>query len=123
MEYAIRFGQNNERVEVTTSGDADRAALTTLLEELAHDPRYSPGTPILIDHGAMDHTPLSATDLEGLGRFVGALDQFFADAKLAVVVPNAVAFGLSRMAQAHIHSRLRLEFFYSVDQAEVWLAE
>jgi hypothetical protein len=123
VEYLIRFGDEAEGVRVTASGTSDLAGQMGLFEDVVGDARYSPGMPILVDYSGLDERRAPSADVEQLGRFIAGLDAALGDAKLAIVVPDTVAFGLGRMSQARIETRVEIQFFYDRDEAEGWLHE
>jgi hypothetical protein len=121
LEYTIEFGGDPERVTITTSGRADRETIDRFMEEVAADPRFRPGMPVLGDHRALDVTSLSSDDVKALGASASKLAEDVTASVFAVVVPDALAFGLTRMAEAHINPQLRIGIFYSLDEALAWL--
>jgi hypothetical protein len=123
MEYVIQFDEEGQGVTATISGSSDLAGQISLIKDVVHDARYSAGMPILFDYSGLDERRSSAGEVQQLGQFVATLDEAFADAKLAVVVPDTVAYGLGRMSQARIDTRLRMRFFYDRGEAEAWLQE
>jgi hypothetical protein len=123
MEFAIRFGEEGEGVTVTASGASDLASQIALFTDIVGDARHAPGMPILVDYTELDERRAPNEDVEMLGRFVASLDEALGHAKLAVVVPDTVAFGLGRMSQARIDTRLRVRFFYDRNEAAAWLRE
>jgi hypothetical protein len=123
MEYAIRFEEGNHLVTATASGSSDVAAQMALYKDVVGDPRYAAGTPILLDYSALDERRASSAEVKRLGRFIASLDEALGDAKLAVVVPDTVAYGLGRMSQAHIDTSREIRFIYDRPEAEIWLQE
>lgn len=81
------------------------------------------GPPLETEKGRPSTRPRSNEDVEQLGRFVSGLDEVLGDARLATVVPDTVAFGLGRMSQARIETRVRIQFFYNRAEAESWIHE
>jgi hypothetical protein len=73
---------------------------------------------ILADGTAVDAHELTATELREVGEAASRLGP----SAWAVVVPDAVTFGLARMAQA-FSGDLRLQVFYTRDEAVEWLRE
>jgi hypothetical protein len=121
MEYSIRFGAEGVTAEV--SGTSELAGQMNLYRDLVGDPRFSPGMSILIDYRGLDERRAPNADVERLSRFVSSLDAELGDAKLAVVVPDTVSYGIGRMSQAQIDTRLRIRFFFERDEAAAWLCE
>jgi hypothetical protein len=76
---------------------------------------------ILVDYSGLDEHRASNEDVARLGSFVASLESAFGDAKLAIVVPDPVSYGLGRMSQSRIDTRLQLRFFYDREEAGAWL--
>jgi hypothetical protein len=93
----------------------------SLFSEIVGDPRFSPGMPILIDYRGLDERRAPNAEVERLSRFITSLDAQLGDSKLAAVVPDTVAYGIGRMSQAHIDSRLRIRIYFDHDEAVEWL--
>jgi hypothetical protein len=130
MEYTIEF-EPREAVDVTvtTSGLADLAVIGRLVDELASDPRYSPGMNLLFDHTRLDVTPLTTEDIYEIGRAVAERGDAFARTPIAVVVADPVGYGVTRMAEAQADlpapstrpGSSYVRVFYTLDEAVDWL--
>jgi hypothetical protein len=123
MEHSIHFGGEEEAVLVAVTGTSSVEGQMAVFNELIADPRYSPGMAIMIDYSGIDSRRATTADVERIGLFVAGLDRQLGDSKLAVVVPDTLAFGLGRMSQARIETRLELQLFYNRDDAARWLRE
>jgi hypothetical protein len=121
MEYVISFDTDFGGVEIKTSGEADLAGLLGHATELVGDGRYVPGMPVLIDHTDLDATSIPSADLASLGQHVTTLASRLGDSRVAVVVPNALTYGLGRMAQARQETHVDMRLFYSRADALAFL--
>jgi hypothetical protein len=121
MEYVISFDTDFGGVEIKTSGEADLAGLLGHATELARDERYVPGMPVLIDHSELDATSVPSADLASLGLHVTTLASRLGDSRVAVVVPNALAYGLGRTAQARQETQIDMRLVHSRAEALAFL--
>lgn len=122
VDYSIEFGGEPQDVTITTFGPASAEGLTGFLMDLVSDRRFRPGMLILADHLLLDPTTVTATEVRAQAHIVIGLDERIGASKIAIVVPNALAFGWARMyelsaAPAQAESRV----FYSRSEALGWL--
>ena len=124
MEHTIEFGGELKAVTVTTSGRADRSGFFRFIEEIVSDPRFLPGMAMLIDHSALDASSLTSLDVKVIGELTGSLTDRLGASPAAVVVPDSLLFGLTRMGEAHVGpTQLRVGIFYSREEAIAWLRD
>jgi hypothetical protein len=124
MEYAIEFGDGDPvDVRVTLSGRADVATLRELNEALVADARFRPRMTILFDTVALAGDALTNSELYAIARSAGELEAQLAPSPIAVVVPDPLAFGQTRLAHSYADAEgvFSLRVFYSVEAAEAWL--
>ena len=122
MEYSIQFGGTPQDVTITTSGPGTGDGLTGFVRDLVNDPRFRRGMSILVDHLALDASPLTGADVKRQAELVNQLDETLGPCHVAIVVPSPLAFGFARMYELHaaetqIHSRV----FYKRDEAVQWI--
>lgn len=121
MDYTLEIADG--RVTMTTSRQADVGDVQRLIEELVSDPRFTPGLPILADHSALDTRSLTAADARRIGEIFVELGDRIGNSPLAVVVSDALTYGLTRLATAHAaRAPLKAALFYTREEAEEWLA-
>lgn len=121
MDYTLDFVDG--RVAIATSGRGDVAGFERLAGAIVSDARFTPGMPILADHTELDARELTHEDARGIGALLVQFGQQFGDSPMAVVVPDALTYGLSRMIQSYGESApVAVEIFYSRHEAESWLA-
>lgn len=124
MEHTIEFGGELQAVTVTSSGRADRSGFLRFIDEIVSDPRFRRGMAMLIDHSALDASSLTRHDVQAIGELVGTLSDRVGTSPVAVVVPDTLLFGLTRMGEAHTGpAQLRVGIFYSRDEAIAWLRD
>jgi hypothetical protein len=112
MDYTLEFA--NGRVTITTSRQADVGGVLRLVEELVSDPRFTPGLPILADHRALDTRSLTAVDARRIGEIFVELGDRIGNSPLAVVVSDALTYGLTRIATAQAaRAPLKAALFYT----------
>ena len=123
MEYTIEFGGSPQDVTLTSTGLGDAEGLVSLVRDLISNPRFRPGMLMLEDLSALDATGLTASDVRAQADSVIEFGQQFGPAKLAMIAPSTLVFGLARMWEAYIDSRTSIEsrVFYSRAEAVDWL--
>ena len=85
--------------------------------------RGRPGSSLLNDHSELDFTGLTPADIRDISDLVSRLDEQHGFGPVAVVVPNAFAFGLARMGQTLVTTDVLGRIFYSRDAAVEWLGQ
>jgi hypothetical protein len=125
MEYSIDFGAPPHRdVTITASGPAAPAGLIDCVNELVADPRFHPGARILIDDTNLDFSPLQSQDVRTVAQTVIRVDERLGNSRIAIVVPNTLAYGLARMFELLAgDAKVEVMAFYSHDDAATWLAQ
>lgn len=122
MEWTIEFGGMPQDVTITTSGPASAEGLLGFVRDLVADRRFRPGMSILVDHLAVDPTPLTGADIRAQAQLVVELDELLGPCHVAIVVPNALAFGYARMYELHAaETQIHSHVFYSRAEGERWL--
>jgi hypothetical protein len=123
VHYTIEFGGELPGVRVRTGGAANRPGFMQLSDEIVDDPRFRPGTSILVDHSELDARPLSTNDLAAIGDHNVRLARRFGGAPIAIVAPSDLTFGLSRQAGGLSGCvGLRICTFRSHEAALAWLS-
>ena len=122
MEYRIEFGGTPQDVTITTSGPADGRGLLDFVRNLVDDPRFERGMYILVDHLALDPTPLTGQDVRAQALLVSDLDDRLGPCHVAIVVPTPLAFGYARMYELHAaETQIHSHVFYARDEGLAWL--
>ena len=120
MDYVIDFDADAD-VVVKTSGRADPDGIRRFLNEIVSDERFRSGSSLLNDHSELDFGGLTPADIRDISDLVSRLDEQHGFGPVAVVVPNAFAFGLARMGQTLVTTDVLGRIFYSRDAAVEWL--
>ncbi len=102
MEWTIEFVDGPFEVIVTTSGVATPESFQALREEIFSDPRYTPGSSMLIDHTSLDMSELASEEIRRIAesdkhRYDGSRPE----RDVAIVVAEPAWYGLMRMWQTH----------------------
>jgi hypothetical protein len=108
---------------VTAVGDWSGAGTASAVTEAMADPRFEPGTALVLDIRLSKTNP-SADQVRARAEWVAALRASGLASRCAIVVgPKAHQFGLARMAQAHLESReMEVRIFRDLDKALTWVA-
>jgi hypothetical protein len=102
VEWRIEFVEGPFEVIVTTSGEATGDAFDEMRTAIFKDPRYTPGSSMLIDHTQLDMSGLSSDDIRRIADSdKGRYDADRPDRLVAIVVQQKAWYGLARMWQAH----------------------
>lgn len=109
---------------VTAIGDWSAGGPASAITEAIADPRFQPGTPLVLDVRRSTMNP-TADQVRARTEWMAALRVTGLASRCAVVVgPKAYQFGLARMAQMHLESReMQLQIFTGLDEALTWVAE
>jgi hypothetical protein len=122
MDYTFEF--TGDRVVITTAGEVDVVDVERLVHEMVSDPRFSPGLPILADHTKLQAGSLTSAETRQIGLIFVDLGARIGRSPLAIVVRDAVTYGLVRMAATYAAAApLKPAFFFSRSEAETWLGE
>jgi hypothetical protein len=108
---------HNRLVITLCVGEVPLAELTAASTELRNHSGFHPDFRQLIDLSRVTNLPLHFPDLYHLHQ---ACDPFSKEGRRAVVAPDAVLFGLSRMYQLIVDSP-NFEVFRSLPEALGWL--
>jgi hypothetical protein len=124
MEYTVEFGeQGPQDVTVRTAGPASAEGFLAFVRAIVEDERFRPGAKVLVDHTAVDPSPLTAADMREVADALERLDAAIGDSVAAIVAPAALMFGFARMFESYSdQTRLRIAIFGSVREASAWLA-
>lgn len=123
LDHRIEFIDNPPCVTVTTSGEADWRGWYRYYEELVADRRFRPGLPILIDHSAIDASSLSTAEVGTVARIAAGFEAKLQPSRRAIVVSDALKFGLARMVQGIADPDATSSgIFRSREEALEWLA-
>ena len=86
------------------------------------DPRFKPGTPLLLDVRRSQMNPSGEEIIFRAGWMAGLHSRGLSRHCAVVVGPKVIQFGLARMAQGHLEQRdMDLKIFSDLDEASRWL--
>jgi hypothetical protein len=125
VEHTIEFGGDSLfDVVITTRGSATLEGVKLFGQELITDPRFRPGSTVLVDHSELDARPLTSSDISEIGVIASAAAEQLGNTVFAVVVPDSFTFGLARQSATRAEPlESAVHIFYSRDEAEAWLRE
>ncbi|MGD0272319.1 MAG: STAS/SEC14 domain-containing protein [Gaiellaceae bacterium] len=123
MEFELTW-VDPSLVVCRTSGVAEVKGYEELIRALTSSPEFGPEVRVLMDHTALDVSPITATDMEEIAslraRFAGE-----GKTRSAVVVGSGspLRYGLSRMFEGYVSSQVDFEIgvFEEFDEALAWL--
>jgi hypothetical protein len=123
LVYHYEFGGGPFDVVVQAEGEASRAQFREGEQRLLSDPRYRGGLNLLYDLSALDPTPLRGDDVRAIAAADLAVDEPLQAARVAVVAPSDLMYGLSRMWQGLIAmaAEERTTVVRTVAEAHAWL--
>jgi hypothetical protein len=106
---------------VTFRGDATYSDLVDLLERLDAIAVEQPPTRILIDETGLKAGLISTTDLRRIASAWGRAEAL-KRARIGVVAPSSVVYGLNRMVTIFARADGRIGIFRERSEATSWLA-
>ncbi len=118
---AIDSGPVEGVYEVKFGGDATLERVLVLLREFDERARESPGLRAILDESDLRVSQLRAGDVR---RIIDAfrLARHIRSARVAIVAPTPVVYGLNRMAMAFADADDVFCVFRAREEAEAWLA-
>lgn len=106
---------------VTLDRSVSPLELTMLVASLESSGRANRSSLLLVDQRALDCSAVASAEITALARRLGAVAPPAEGAALAVVVRDAVGFGVARMLYARLPESFETQVFYSPDEACAWL--
>jgi hypothetical protein len=109
------------RIEASPGILTLRDLLEAIAPLVAH-PEFQPDTPQLLDLSAVDDVPLTAGELQELARAFAEQGSAIGGGRVAVVAPQPVVFGTTRMFEA-LSGKLpnTVRVFRDLETALTWL--
>ena len=123
MDWTVLFGGEAFDVVVTMSGDATGAELVAMTDEYLSDPRWRPGSSLLLDTSLLDLATVTTADLRRAADNGRRRDEEIGSGYMVIVTGSTAGFGLARMFQAFRDSSSgpRVHVAVSVEEASRWL--
>ena len=104
------------------TGSINDDDLLDFAQKTANDPEFRSGVHELVDLRAADVTQVTSRGLRRAAEIFAAFDSGPSHARIALVAPADVVFGLSRMYQAfRSDSPAEIGVFRELSEARVWL--
>jgi hypothetical protein len=119
MPFSLHPDERTGIFHIGAFGKITDAELVDLWDRLSHEPPFVTGWPILSDCSAVTAVLVSSKLIESFAKSARTRYNL-----LAIIAPNPVAFGLSRMYQIFSDpSDKRIHVFSNAHEARVWLSE
>ncbi len=103
MEFEIEF--TGQVFICTASGNAQVEAFNDLLKALFTHDKWKPETPYLVDYSKLNARKLTVNSIKQIAFMSSTQRALHKISKTAVVAPNDLEFGFSRMWQAFMSSQ------------------
>lgn len=118
MSITYAFDPQHRWIRTTVEGSVSVAEIAAHLRAVQNEPWYP--CPALVDtrHAEAD---LSNADIRSVVARLSELSRHTRDARIAVVVPSGVAYGLVRMIGIMLEHQMSVYPFYDMAAAEGWL--
>jgi hypothetical protein len=123
VSYAIRWGGDPEDLTITFTGVVPVEELIAAFDEVRASPEFRTSLRMLHDHRLTDWAGITSDDIRRRADALRAHESPGERHRVAVVVPDAHAFGLMRMREAFNDGRMRSAdwLFYDLESAREWL--
>ena len=122
MEYTVIY--HGEYFEIKTRGVADFKRFQDMVKSLFEHDKWKLGSHILIDHTELDSGFLTTNDIQAIANLCAEYRAFFGKGKIAIVVARDLEYGMIRMWQAFMNSKvwdMSDKLFKSRDEAIAWI--
>ena len=122
MEYKIEFRRNY--FLALTSGVAEVKGFGEVLNAIFEHESWKPGGSFVTDHSGLDVSLIGAEDVRVIASVAREQRSKFGVAKHAVVAPQDLTYGLTRMWSAHIgdETEVATAVFRSRKEAVEWVS-
>ena len=121
MPFEASFDSGRDLVTVTVTGAVPARQMLRSVRRVLDDPGFHPGIKCLTDMREAAHTA-DAEEVRRIAQLLNTYGEKLTGTLLAVVVGQAVTYGMLRMLQAQTNgSPADLRVFYDIDEATRWL--
>ena len=119
MPFSFHPDERRGILHIRAFGKITDAELVDLWDRLRHEPPFVTGWPILSDCSAVTAVLVSSKLIESFAKTARTRHNL-----AAIIAPNPVAFGLSRMYQIFSDpADKRIHVFSNAHEARAWLSE
>ena len=119
MPFSFHPDERRGILHIRAFGKITDAEWVDLLDRLSHEPSFVTGWPVLSDCSAVTAVLISSSLIESLAKSARTRQNL-----AAIIAPNPVVFGLSRMYQIFSDpADKRIRVFSNAHEARVWLSE
>jgi hypothetical protein len=98
VEITLAFDTGPADLTITASGAPTTEDFVRLYRELPTHPSFRPGMSILLDVSELTDPHLSVAEASVIGKALADQEERYGQARMAVIAPTPVVFGLSRAA-------------------------
>jgi hypothetical protein len=121
MPISVSIDKTNDLILRTITGVVSMDEVVASVDAVVSSPDYHPGMKSLTDLRGLTHSA-TLEDMKKLALAAIRHSQRAKGNKLAIVVPEAVSYGMLRMFQAHIdHLPMEVALFREMPPAREWL--
>ena len=123
MTYDYHFDERYPLVYINVKGKDSFSGHIERINRVTSDSKWAPGHNVLIDFTGTTEFEVSNRELEGVAAAQESRNVVIGDGKLAVVAPEDIIFGLTRMWEALVETRTSMEIhvFRNREDAVRWL--
>jgi len=123
MDFEISFRKETGYFIIKTSGDTTPDDVEASLIQVLTSPDWSKGKNILFDNRLENLNKLSSDDVQKISLKFTQFNKKLANSRIALVMPEDVAFGLARMWENYTETTatFRTNVFRSIDNALKWI--
>ena len=123
MAYSYTIDKKNRVARVKVTGHDTVFINKARIAAITKDPDWKPGYNVLVDFRGTYKFDLSVPDIEELATLHRELEDVIGNGRLAVVAPDDVVYGVSRMWETVTegHTFMTTYIFRNLRDAEEWL--
>jgi hypothetical protein len=122
MDFELAWGPEPDRLTIVVSGVATLDGFRRMIDEGIADERFRPPMRALLDYSDLDMSGLSGDDMRLVAAHASEQPEKLRGARVAVVAPRALAYGLTRVAASTMDlEETAVQVFGVRADAEAWL--
>ena len=119
----LSFDKKKNIACIRLTGSVDKETILGAFDAAVAHPQYTPGMGRLWDFRDADLSQLTTAAIESMTRHSQQFPPGINDVKVAFVATRGLEFGLARMFEAYsTDTRVAVSVFYSLEEAEDWMA-
>lgn len=124
MDFEITFVERGYFI-IKTGGDSAPPDIEASLVQTFEHPKWRDGSPVLFDNRLENLGKLTSKDVQAIAGVFTKHNNRLTKSKVALVMPEDLAFGMARMWEAHTATAGAFEthVFRSLDEAVQWIEQ